>query len=301
MKRSELKEMIRRVIKEKKLTTAEKNKKEDIVKGMKKSFKGDKSAMYAIATAKAKKLAENEDYDAIAQAEFGMDYDQLGPNEKEWVRDEANNRLNENENPEIDINNLLFSVGFTLDKIDNTIDKGIKPSSQIVDGLQNAYSALVGVLGQINQERRDQLGPAAGFYSEGLGADIEVGHEDDEPGMLKNELARAAKMAAMLYKKVKAYGDTGEEVDFPQWWQSKIIKAKDYLQGAFDYLDGEESVAKIDATADALQIEEKDPIDVMVAEKKAKDLTGDGKIDSKDYLAARDIAIKKAKAKKANK
>ena len=58
MKRSDLKEMIRRVIKEKKLTTAEKNKKEDIVKGMKKSFKGDKSAMYAIATAKAKKLAE---------------------------------------------------------------------------------------------------------------------------------------------------------------------------------------------------------------------------------------------------
>jgi hypothetical protein len=266
MKRSELEEMIRKVVKEKKLTTAEKNKKEDIVKGMKKSFKGDKSAMYAIATAKAKKLAEDE-------------------------------------NPEIDINNLLFSVGSTLSKIDNTLDKGIKPSRQIVDGLQNAYSALVGVLGQINQERRDTLGPAAGFYSEGLGADIEVGHEDDEPGMLKNELARAAKMAAMLYKKVKAYGDTGEEIDFPQWWQGKIIKAKDYLQGAYDYLDGEESVAKIDATADALQMEEKDPIDVVVAEKKAKDLTGpdgkpDGKIDSKDYLKARSIAIQKAKAKK---
>lgn len=27
-------------------------------------------------------------YDLIAQKEFGMDYDQLGPNEKEWVRDE---------------------------------------------------------------------------------------------------------------------------------------------------------------------------------------------------------------------
>jgi hypothetical protein len=171
-------------------------------------------------------IKENADYDSIAQAEFGMDYDQLGPNEQEWVRDEANNMKNE---------------------------------------------------------------------------DIDVGHQDDEPGMLKNELARAAKMAAMLYKKVKAYGDTGEEVDFPQWWQAKIIKAKDYLQGAFDYLDGEESVAKIDANNGAMQMEEKDPIDVMVAEKKAKDLTGDGKIDSKDYLAARNIAIQKAKAKKANK
>jgi hypothetical protein len=45
---------------EKKLTAAEKRKKEEIVKGMKKSFKGDEGAMYAIATAKAKKLAEDE-------------------------------------------------------------------------------------------------------------------------------------------------------------------------------------------------------------------------------------------------
>ena len=43
---------------EKKLTTAEKNKKEDIVMAMKKSFKGNEGAMYAIATDKAKKLAE---------------------------------------------------------------------------------------------------------------------------------------------------------------------------------------------------------------------------------------------------
>ena len=27
-------------------------------------------------------------YDEIANDEFGMDYDQLGPSEKEWVRDE---------------------------------------------------------------------------------------------------------------------------------------------------------------------------------------------------------------------
>jgi len=30
-------------------------------------------------------------YDEVAQAEFGMDYDQLGPGEKEWVRDEIDN------------------------------------------------------------------------------------------------------------------------------------------------------------------------------------------------------------------
>jgi hypothetical protein len=35
-----------------------------------------------------------------------------------------------------------------------------------------------------------------------------------------------------------------------------------------------------------------------VSEKKGKDLTGDGKIDSNDYLAARDMAIKKTMSKK---
>jgi hypothetical protein len=29
--------------------------------------------------------------DELAQEEFGMDYDQLGPNEKEWVQDELTN------------------------------------------------------------------------------------------------------------------------------------------------------------------------------------------------------------------
>jgi hypothetical protein len=45
---------------EKKLTAAEKRKKEDIVMAMKKSFKGNKGVMYAIATDKAKKLAESD-------------------------------------------------------------------------------------------------------------------------------------------------------------------------------------------------------------------------------------------------
>jgi hypothetical protein len=40
---------------ERKLTTKQSNKKEDVVKSMKKSFKGPKSDMYAIATSVAKK------------------------------------------------------------------------------------------------------------------------------------------------------------------------------------------------------------------------------------------------------
>jgi hypothetical protein len=49
----------------------------------------------------SKPLKEERDiYDEIANEEFGMDYDQLGPNEKEWVRDEISN-INEGISPEV--------------------------------------------------------------------------------------------------------------------------------------------------------------------------------------------------------
>ena len=56
-------------------------------------------------------------------------------------------------------------------------------------------------------------------------------------------------------------------------------------------------IAQADDTG-VIQVEEKDPLDVVVAEKKARDLTGDNKIDSADYLKAKDIAIKQAQAKR---
>lgn len=82
--------------------------------------------------------------------------------------------------------------------------------------------------------------------------DLDVGHQDDEPGMLKAELARAGKMIQMLYQAVDKYDGQGE-VDFPQWWQKKIIKANAMLDSAFDYLNGEEMVAQIDAVRSTLK------------------------------------------------
>jgi hypothetical protein len=76
--------------------------------------------------------------------------------------------------------------------------------------------------------------------------DSDIGHQDNEPHMLKSDLYRIAKYAAELYKMMDKY-DQGGEVDFPHWWQAKIIKAKDYIVGAKHYLDGEEKVAQIDA------------------------------------------------------
>lgn len=77
--------------------------------------------------------------------------------------------------------------------------------------------------------------------------DLDIGHQDDEPGMLKKDVYRIAKMASMLYKELDKLDGT-QEVDFPHWWQAKIIKAYDYLQSAYGYLDAENKVAQLDAT-----------------------------------------------------
>jgi len=75
--------------------------------------------------------------------------------------------------------------------------------------------------------------------------DLDVGHQDDEPAMLKKDVYRIAKMASMLYKELDQYDGMGE-VDFPHWWQAKIIKAYDYLQSAYGYLDAEQKTQQID-------------------------------------------------------
>jgi hypothetical protein len=58
-----------------------------------------------------------------------------------------------------------------------------------------------------------------------------------------------------------AYNDMPNEVDFPHWWQAKVIKARDYMVGAKHYLDGEEKVDQIDAMLDGPVAEKKIEID----------------------------------------
>ena len=87
--------------------------------------------------------------------------------------------------------------------------------------------------------------------------DLDVGHQDDEPRMIKKDIYNMGKYAMELYKKLDQYDDMDSEVDFPHWWQSKITKAKSMLQSAYDYLDGEEKISQIDAI---MEKEEKLPV-----------------------------------------
>ncbi len=76
--------------------------------------------------------------------------------------------------------------------------------------------------------------------------DLDLGHEDDEPHMLKADLYRIGKYAMELYQMVDQFEGKGE-VDFPHWWQSKIIKSKEMMSSAKHYLDFELKEPKIDA------------------------------------------------------
>lgn len=140
------------------------------------------------------------------------------------------------------------------------------PNGKEFDVVFDTYSKQDGVaLGKFKDENGEyDIKPFD--LSSVLNEDLDVGHQDDEPHMLKSELIRAGKMIQMLYQKIDKYDRMGGEVDFPQWWQKKIINANAMLDSAFDYLDGEEKVAQIDAI-----------MGTMMEEKKDKEKVGDEK------------------------
>jgi hypothetical protein len=86
-------------------------------------------------------------------------------------------------------------------------------------------------------------------FASTLNEDLDLGHQDDEPHMLKADLYRIGKYAMELYKMVDQF-EGEQEVDFPHWWQSKIIKAKDMLVSAKHYLDFETKEPQLDAMVD---------------------------------------------------
>ena len=77
-------------------------------------------------------------------------------------------------------------------------------------------------------------------FDESVNEDTDVGHQDDEPNMLKSTALEIMEYGKKLYDKLDYYDDMENEVDFPNWWQSKLIISKEYLQKAYHYLDSEE-------------------------------------------------------------
>lgn len=85
--------------------------------------------------------------------------------------------------------------------------------------------------------------------------DLDLGHEDDEPHMIKGELYRIGKYAMELYQMVDQF-EGPMEVDFPAWWQSKITTAANNMVSAKHYLDFELKEPAIDAMVGVASAEE---------------------------------------------
>ena len=107
--------------------------------------------------------------------------------------------------------------------------------------------------------------------------DIDLGHEDNEPHMIKGELYQIGKYSMELYAALEELEEMGGEYDFPAWWQSKITTAKNNISGAKHYLEFELNEPKIDSAVDALTGEEYHEGEPMMEEEigKADILSGE--------------------------
>ena len=86
-------------------------------------------------------------------------------------------------------------------------------------------------------------------FPKAIDEDTDVGHEDDEPNMLKSTALEIMEYGKKLMDKLDKYDDMEGEVDFPNWWQSKLTLARDYVSKAYHYLDSEEKTSEnIDRT-----------------------------------------------------
>jgi len=89
----------------------------------------------------------------------------------------------------------------------------------------------------ISQMAKDTELDAKAF--DGVFEDTDLGHQDNEPGMLRADLSIIERYAEELGEMMKDFDEMNTEIDLPHWWQSKIIKAKDYIVGAKHYLRAE--------------------------------------------------------------
>ena len=132
-----------------------------------------------------------------------------------------------------------------------------------------------------------------------LNEDIDIGHEDNEPGMLQGDLYQVGKAAMEIYALLDDMEGEGE-VDLPSWWQSKIYKAKEAIVGAAEYLDFELKEPAVDAVVDTVEpLEiEVDPLGETVEDyiTSVDDLTEDDKLDESASTEEKRIAMRAVKS-----
>ncbi len=265
---------------ERKLTKSELAKREDIIMKMKKNKrslvqkygKDAEAVMYGRATKLAKKQAESMDQDKI----------------KELVKDALQNPKKADLNKDGKLSDYEKKRGAAIEKamVKESKEAGLDELRSIIDQASvlgeearniiesyfprylrqaEAYGAFSFVESSNPYDTTlasivDEIENDEDSYEDDdmMQEDLDLGHQDNEPHMLKADLYRIGKYAMELYQMVDGFEGKGE-VDFPHWWQSKIVKSKDALVGAKHYLDFEVNEPQIDTMVDVAS--EEDVID----------------------------------------
>ena len=232
------------MINERKLSKSELKKREDIIMKMKgnkrdlvkKYGKDAEAVMYGRATNMAKKKTEN----------------MRDPKITELIKDALKNPKKADLDKDGKLSDYEKTRGAAIEKAmaKEDYDGGDLESGQYGDPKVGNYD----ITSQSDNEASDIEALAAA----GLEEDIDIGHEDNEPGMLQGDLYEIGKAAMEIYAMLDDMEGEGE-VDLPSWWQSKVFKAKEAIVGAAEYLDFELKEPAIDAVVDKVA-----PLDINV-------------------------------------
>jgi hypothetical protein len=172
-----------------------------------------------VAEAKAKKKAK-KDYDGDGEIESSEE-EYKGSVDKaiKGAISELGRRTSVN-----DLFKALDDKKFSKEQINDT-DFLVDEIDDIMDKMFNDVADNPKELAKRYQDKKSNISE-----------DTDLGHQDDEPYFIKTELYQIAKQASELYKMLNALDNMGE-IDFPHWWQAKIVLAKSYLAGSKDYLE----------------------------------------------------------------
>ena len=223
---------------ERKLTKSELAKREDIIMNMKKNKralvqkygKDAEAVMYGRATNLSKTKAE------------AMDQDKL----REMIKDALRNPKKADLNKDGKLSDYEKTRGAAIEKA--MVDESSSSEEKRI--AMSAIKRLAKYRGVSQGEAKADLLRAVKELGD-LKEDLDLGHEDNEPGMLKAELYHIGSYAMELYKMMDGLEGMGE-VDLPAWWQSKITTAKNMISGAKHYLEFELKEPAIDAMVDTL-------------------------------------------------